>query len=297
MLSPGSDATVTEADPPMVVLAFDHRERNFSSVRPVGMSHDEIRAAKELIFDAFEALTRRGLRGVRPGIIVDEEFGASIARRAIANGVVVAMPVERASSTVFAFEHGDAFREHLRAFRPACAKALVRYRADDDPQVRTTQQARLRELSDFLSEEGIAFMLELLVGQGRRSTGGVPSVDATALCASMSELQDAGVRVDLWKVEGTGSLADAARIAGQAMQPDPRVRCVILGGGAPKEAVGHWLDVAAATPGFVGFAIGRNIWGESVAAWLDGTRTREQAIEEIASTCIGWALRYVGERI
>lgn len=294
MFSPERDATGLDEAPPLAVLAFDHRAHNFSSVRPAGMSRDEIIRSKELIFDAFEVMIAHGLEGVRPGIIVDEEFSGAIAQRAAASGLTIAMPVERANASTFAFEYGDAFRAHLRAFRPAYAKALVRYRTTDDRRVKQTQRERLRELSDFLAQEPIDFMLELIVG--RRGDDPGSSVDVDQLCAAMAELQDAGVRADLWKVEGTDSQEDAARIAAQAVRSDPRARCVVLGGGASGEVVGRWLDAAAATAGFAGFAIGRSIWGEPVAAWLDGSRTREQAIEEIASTCRRWALRYVGER-
>lgn len=295
MFSPEPGATVLDEEPPLAVLAFDHRARNFTSVRPAGMSEEEIRLSKELIFEAFEAMIDRGVDGVRPGLIIDEEFGASIARRAIDRGIAVAMPVERADESTFSFEYGDAFRQHLRAFRPACAKALVRYRTTDDLSAKRLQRRRLQELSDFLAGEAISFMLELIVG--RRTGDGADSVDVDQLCGSMAELQDAGVRVDLWKVEGAGSPVDAARIVAQAVQPDPRARCVVLGGGARAHVVEHWIDVAAATPGFAGFAIGRSIWGEPVTAWLAGARTQEQAVEEIASTCRRWALRYVGERI
>ena len=297
MFSPEPGATGVDDDTPIALLAFDHRERNFSSVRRTGMTHEEIRRSKELIFDAFAAVVEVGLQGVRPGIIIDEEFGASLARRAVERGIPVAMPVERASQDVFAFEYGSAFREHLRAFRPTFAKALVHYRVTDPVEDRRVQRERLRELSDFLAGEPIAFMLELIVGQRADGPDAIPTVDVDGLCASMAELQDAGVRVDVWKVEGSSSPDDAAQIVAQARLGDPHVRCVVLGAGASRDVVSRWLDVSAATPGFAGFAIGRSIWGESIVSWLDGTMRREQAIEEIASTCRRWAQRYVGERI
>ncbi|MDQ0615024.1 myo-inositol catabolism protein IolC [Microbacterium sp. W4I4] len=297
MFSPEPGAMGVDDDTPIALLAFDHRERNFSSVRPTGMTDDEIRRSKELIFDAFEVVVEGGLHGVRPGIIVDEEFGAPLARRAVESGIAVAMPVEKASQDVFTFEYGDAFREHLREFRPAFAKALVRYRVTDPADHRRIQRERLRELSDFVAGEPIALMLELIVGQRADGPDAIPTVDVDGLCASMAELQDAGVHVDVWKVEGTSSQEDAAQIVAQARLADANARCVVLGAGAPRDTVSRWLDVSAATPGYGGFAIGRSIWGESIVAWLDGTRRREQAIEEIASTCRRWAQQYVGERI
>ncbi|WP_043347685.1 2-deoxy-5-keto-D-gluconate 6-phosphate aldolase domain-containing protein [Beutenbergia cavernae] len=281
----------------MAVLAFDHRERAFSSVRAAGMTHAEIRRSKELIFDAFVAAIEGGLGGARPGVLIDEEFGASIARRVAALGLPVSMPVERASESVFTFEYGSDYRQHLLEFRPACAKALVHYRTTDAPETKRTQLGRLRELADFLAERSIAFMLELIVGQSDSADGEIPSVDVDELCGSMAEIQDAGVQVDMWKVEGISSREAAARVAGQAVVADPRATCVVLGAGAPNDVVGHWLDVAAATPGFSGFAIGRSIWGAPVAAWLDGRLAREEAVDQIASTYTSCTLRYMGARV
>lgn len=281
----------------MAVLAFDHRERAFASVRSAGMTREEIGLSKELVFEAFEAAVESGLAGVRPGVLIDEEFGAHIARRAAALGLLFSMPVERASESVFAFEYGPDFRQHLLEFRPACAKALVQYRTTDEPETKQTQLARLRELSEFLAAESIGFMLELIVGQSDGSAGEIPTVDVEELCGSMAEVQDAGIRVDMWKVEGISSQDNAARVAAQAVAADPQATCVVLGAGAPSDVVGHWLDVAAATPGFSGFAIGRSIWGRPVASWLDGKLARDEAVEQIASTYRACTLRYMGERV
>lgn len=279
---------------PWAILAFDHRERAFSSVRPAGMQHQQIREAKELIFDAFTAAVERGLGDARPGVLVDEEFGAPIARRASALGFAVSMPVERASEAVLAFEYGESFREHVLEFRPACAKALVHYKTTDTAETKQTQLSRLRELSEFLVAESIDFMLELIVGTTTDASGGAPTVDVDMLCDSMADMQEAGVQVDLWKVEGIASHAAAGRVAEQARASDDRSRCLILGAGAPTEVVEGWLDVAASTSGFSGFAIGRSIWGGPVAAWLDGRLARDEAVDQIASTYRSCTLRYVG---
>lgn len=285
---------VGDVELPWAVLAFDHRERAFASVRAAGMDSRQIRRSKELIFDAFTRAVEQGLDHVRPGILVDEEFGAPIARRASALGHAVSMPVERAAEPVFTFEYGETYREHLLEFRPRCAKALVRYSTTDPSGTKRTQLARLRDLSDFLAGQPIDFMLELIVGPMRRERADIPTVDVEKLCASMAEVQDAGVEVDLWKVEGMSTQESATRVAEQAWAGNDRARCVVLGAGAPPDVVGHWLDVAASTSGFDGFAIGRSIWGKPVAAWLDGSVTRMEAVEKIASTYRSCTLRYKG---
>jgi len=285
------------AEQPLAVLAFDHRERAFGSVRSNGMTHEEIRRSKELIFEAFQTAVARGVGRVRPGILVDEQFGSHVARRAIAAGVAVSMPVERAFAPELTFEYGDDYREHLREFRPVCAKALVHYRTTDAPVIKRNQLARLRELAGFLAEESILFMLELIVGQAAGSDGEIPTADADELCASMADVQAAGVHVDLWKVEGLSTQVAAARVAAQARSVHPPASCVVLGAGARHDVVDHWLDIASATPGFSGFAIGRSIWGGSIASWLDGDLSRAAAIDQIASAYRSYAHRYAGVEV
>lgn len=282
---------------PLAFLAFDHRERAFSSVHPGGMTHEQIGDAKALIYEAFTTAAGLGLGDVRPGILVDEQFGAEIARRAIADGVLVSMPVERANERVFTFEYGDDYREHLLEFRPAFAKVLVHHRTTDQAQAKATQLGRLRELSEFLTAQSIDFMCELIVGMGSDEVDGVPSVDVDALCASIAEFQQAGVRVTTWKVEGVAAGDGAARIAAQAAASDLPATCVVLGAGEAPDVVEHWLDVAAGTPGYIGFAVGRSFWGDAVSGWLDGRLTREDAVDQIASLYRSCTLRYMGAEV
>ncbi|WP_162458381.1 2-deoxy-5-keto-D-gluconate 6-phosphate aldolase domain-containing protein [Pseudactinotalea terrae] len=279
---------------PLAFLAFDHRERAFGSVRPGGMNHEQIQDSKRLIYEAFGRAVDLGLGDVRPGILVDEQFGAGIAQRAIADGVLVAMPVERANEQVFTFEYGADYQEHLLQFRPSCAKVLIQHRTTDPADDKLTQLTRLRELSEFLAAQSIDFMCELIVGMGEESLDGVPSVDVDALCASMAEIQAAGVLVTMWKVEGVASREGAERIAAQAAASDHPATCMVLGAGAAPSTVEHWLAVAAGTPGYIGFAVGRSFWGEAVSAWLDGRLSREDAIESIASIYRACTLRYMG---
>lgn len=278
---------------PLAFMAFDHRERAFSAVRPAGMTHEQIRDSKALIYEAFTRAVERGLEGVRPGILVDEQFGAEIARKALADGVLVSMPVERANQKVFTFEYGEQYREHLLAFRPQCAKVLIHHRVTDPPEEKALQLSRLRELSEFLAAHSIDFMCELIVGLEGESDE-VPSVDVDALCASMAELQQAGVLVTTWKVEGVASGEGAERIAAQAAAVDRAAGCVVLGAGQAPAVVDTWLDVASGTPGYIGFAVGRSFWGRAISDWLDGRVSREETVESIAALYRSCTLHYTG---
>ncbi len=153
---------------PLYLLAFDHRgsfERDlFDAPRPVP---DEIRArivdAKEVIYEAFVEATERGVPLDAVGILVDEQYGASVARKVISAGHVLAMPVEKSGQPEFDFEYGDDFGAHIERFDPTFAKVLVRYNPEGEAALNRSQTDRLARLSKWLHDRDRHFLFELLV--------------------------------------------------------------------------------------------------------------------------------------
>ena len=101
---------------------------------------------------------------------------------------------------------------------------------------------------------------------------------------AIEEIQDFGVEVDIWKIEGVDAREDAEMLAQQTRRGEGRegVVCVLLGRGASDEKVDQWLRVAAPVEGFVGFAIGRSIWWDALKGFLDSALEREAAAQQIA---------------
>ena len=56
----------------------------------------------------------------------------------------------------------------------------------------------------------------------------------------------------------------------------------MLGRGASDDKVDEWLRAGSGLPGYVGFAIGRSIWGEPLQGFIDGDLSREQAAAKTA---------------
>src|SRR6266480_7101738 len=95
-------------------------------------------------------------------------------------------------------------------------------------------------------------------------------------------MQDTGIEVDVWKIEGVDERSDAEMLAEQTRAGGrDGVVCVLLGRGADDEKVDHWLTQAAPVDGFVGFAIGRSIWGDPLKGFIGGSLERENAAEQI----------------
>src|SRR5262249_20281888 len=100
---------------------------------------------------------------------------------------------------------------------------------------------------------------------------------------AIQELQDGDVDPDLWKVEGLARREDCERaLAAARAGGRDDVGCIVLGRGEDDRKVREWLEVAAPVPGVVGFAIGRTVFWDPLAAWKSKRATRDQTVAEIA---------------
>jgi 5-dehydro-2-deoxygluconokinase len=284
-------------DGKLYILAFDHRG---SFVKRFGVEGDptsqdlqRFADGKHLIFEGVEAALDRGADPSVTGALVDEQFGgpARVPEEARARGIKLAMPVEKSGQKEFDFEYGDDFSAHIERYDPDFSKVLVRYNPDGDAEMNQRQAERLRRLSDWLHENDRRLLFELLVPAEEPQ---LASVDGDAdrydaelrpelMCRTIAELQDAGIESDVWKIEGVDQRADCERIAAQCRTGGrDGVACVVLGRGADEAKVDHWLREAAPVEGYIGFAIGRSIWGEPLQAFLDGSTSREDAAAKVA---------------
>jgi myo-inositol catabolism protein IolC len=281
---------------PLYILAFDHRESFKKLVGVKGEpSPDErrrISEAKRVIFDGFERALGEGAPREACGILVDEEFGAEIARIARSKGYLLAMPVEKSGQKEFDFEYGEAFGEHIEAFDPTFAKVLVRYNPEGDEGLNRRQAQKLRRLTDWLHARGRRFLFELLVPPEEHQLAAVGGdvgrydreIRPRLMVAAIRALQEAGVEPDVWKIEGLEDRADCERVAVQVRGGGrDTVSCVVLGRGADEAAVVRWLRAGAGVPGYIGFAIGRTIWHDPLQGYLEGTADREEAARQVAA--------------
>ena len=284
-------------DGKLYILAFDHRgsftKRFGVEGEPTPDDLQRFSDGKLLIFEGIEAALERGADPAVTGALVDEQFGApaEVPQKAKAGGIKLAMPVEKSGQKEFDFEYGDDFGAHIERFDPDFSKVLVRYNPDGDAEMNGRQAERLRRLSDWLHESDRKLLFELLVpaeeAQLESVDGDSDRYDAELrpdlMIRAITELQGAGVEADVWKIEGVDERADCERIAAQC-RADGRdgVVCVVLGRGADDEKVDHWLRQGAPVDGYVGFAIGRSIWGDPLKGWVDGDLPREDAASQIA---------------
>jgi myo-inositol catabolism protein IolC len=285
-------------DGKLYFLAFDHRgsfQKKMFGIEedPTAEETERIADAKHLIYEGMVKAAETGaVAADQEGVLVDEQFGSDVPTLAKERGLKLAMPVEKSGQNEFDYEYGEQFGEHIEKFDPDFSKVLVRYNPEDDAELNRRQLERLKRLADWLHDNGRKFLFELLVpatdAQLEAADGDTDRYDAEQrpelMRQAIAAIQDFGIEVDIWKIEGVDAREDAEMLARQTRAGEGRegVVCVLLGRGASDEKVDHWLRQAAPVEGFVGFAIGRSIWWDALKGYLDGSLEREAAAEKIA---------------
>jgi myo-inositol catabolism protein IolC len=284
-------------DGKLYILAFDHRgsfQKKMFGIEgePTPEETATITDAKKLIFEGMEKAVERGLDASSAGVLVDEQFGGDIPQLAPRHGLSLTMPAEKSGQDEFDFQYGDDFPAHIEKYDLLATKVLVRYNPEGDRAMNERQTARLKRLADWLHANDRKFLFELLVPgephQLEAVGGDSDRYDAELrpelMRRAIEALQDAGVEVDIWKIEGVDAREDAQMLAEQSRKGPGRenVKNVLLGRGASDEKVDHWLREAAPVDGFIGFAIGRSIWWNALKGFLDGNLERAAAAEQIA---------------
>jgi len=294
-------------DGKLYILAFDHRgsfQKKMFGIEgdPTPEQTATIADAKKLIFEGMELAVERGVDPQATGVLVDEQFGGDIPKLAREHGLKLAMPVEKSGQDEFDFQYGAQFGEHIESHDPDFSKVLVRYNPDGDEEMNRRQLGRLKELADWLHDHDRKFLFELLVpaedAQLESVGGDTDRYDAELrpelMRRAIEEIQDHGIEVDIWKIEGVDAREDAETLAEQTRRGDGRenVVCVLLGRGASDDKVDHWLQQAAPVEGFIGFAIGRSIWWDALKGFLGDDLDRSTATQQVADNYLRFVQVY-----
>jgi myo-inositol catabolism protein IolC len=293
-------------DQQLYILAFDHRgsfQKKFFGIEgdPDPEQTAMIADAKHLIFEGLQQAVTAGADASLTGVLVDEQFGGSVPEEARAQGLKLAMPAERSGQSMFDFQYGEDFGKHIESFDPDFTKVLVRYNPDGDAAANSEQLTKLKRLSDWLHQHERKFLFELLVPaedqQLQAVDGDSERYDAELrpelMRRTIAAIQDAGIEVDIWKIEGVDERSDCEMLVAQARAGGREdVVCVVLGRGADDAKVDHWLTQAAPVDGFIGFAIGRSIWWEPLKAYVDGKIERAAGARKIAENYLRFVAVY-----
>src|ERR1700728_4220684 len=280
---------------PLFILAMDQRS-SFAKLFGLEENADEaglakMRDAKLMIYEGLHQAAASDLEMGRAGVLVDKQLGSEVARRAKADGLVLAMPIEKSGTKLFELEYGEHYPEHLASYDPDFFKVLVRYNPADEASDRKAQIERLAKVSAWAGSTGWRWLFELLVPPTREQLAqnedqlhfdreSRPGLTAEAISA----FSKGRVHPTVWKLEGYETTEGAEEVLlAVAAQADGPSECIVLGRNALMEQVEHWLSVAAPLPGYAGFAVGRSIWMAALQDLLAGRIDRDDAVATIAS--------------
>jgi len=293
-------------DQTLYILAFDHRgsfQKKFFGIEgePDAEQTAIIADAKHLIFEGLLQAVAAGADPSVTGVLVDEQFGSTVPAEARERGLKLAMPAERSGQNTFDFQYGEDFGAHIERFDPDFTKVLVRYNPDGEADANREQLGKLKRLSDWLKSHDRKFLFELLVpaepAQLESVGGDSDRYDSELrpelMRRTIAEIQDAGIEVDVWKIEGVDRRSDCEMLVAQARGGGrDGVTCIVLGRGADDAKVDHWLTQAAPVNGFIGFAIGRSIWWDPLKAYVDGKIERSAGARTIAENYLRFVAVY-----
>lgn len=281
----------------LLVLPFDHRgsfqSKMFGFKAPLTPEQlAEVSSYKDIIFEGFEKAVKSGLPKEIMGVLVDEQFGENVIRRAKSGGFTVCICVEKSGQDEFDFEYPN-YQEHIEKVQPDLIKVLVRYNPEDEPALNERQATKLAELSRYLEKVNKKYMFELLVpptaDQLKRCGGDKAVYDVkirpTLMVNAIKELQNRGIEADVWKLEGLDNREDFEKVCAAAIAGGRTdVGCIVLGRGENEAKVREWLKVGANVKGVIGFAVGRTVFWEPLKLYREKKCTREEASQMMATT-------------
>jgi myo-inositol catabolism protein IolC len=294
----------------LLILSFDHRasftEKMFGikNRQPTPEEKLKIENFKKIIFAGFRLAVYADFPQKIAGLLVDEEFGASILKEAKKDGFNFAMPVEKSGQDEFDFEYGEKYNQHIEAFDPTFVKVLVRYNPAGDSAMNQRQLKRLNLLSAYLQRTNRPFIFELIVpatpGQLSDVGGSKEAYDQTVrpklMVECLEQIQAAGVEPAIWKLEGVDNPEDAKALVAQAQNGGRKAGIITLGRGESKEHVQKWLTVGAKIPGVIGFAVGRTIFWDPLTEYKAGKISKEEAARKIAQTYVEFTQLWMNEK-
>lgn len=270
------------------MLAFDHVVE-FDDIFVAGdeATSEEValtQRCKKVVLKGLRKAATHGVPLENVALLADERYGAEVMDEAREAGIAFSMPVDAPLGGVVLMEN---WQQHLARYKPTWAKPLLWYNVEGDRAKNAEQLRSTKVLQDWLQANDQKMLLEFLIPaephQVEATAGDVGRYQAEFLprliTAAMEEVYAAGIRPDVWKiegvptVEGTKAIGDFAKGTG--------ADCLVLGRGADAATVGQWLSLAGATDGYRGFAVGRTIWQQPVIDWK-GDRDDDRLIEEVS---------------
>lgn len=220
----------------LYVLPFDHRS-GFAKLLGFEepLTEDQVQTIKDYKHIIYQAIFRSKVPKDESAVLVDEVYGFDILKDATTQGLVTMQTVEKSGQERLDFEYGDEYKEHLLSIIPTYAKVLIRYDVNQD---NSDQIDKLKELSLFVHANNIGLLIEPLMQSDLDKSVYDMENRYKDVIRMISDIQDAGIEADVWKIEGFYSKEQYEAVA-EVAKRDGRedIKIIILGRNETKEHV------------------------------------------------------------
>lgn len=266
----------------MRVFAFDHRMQLQDLP---GADAKKIGAFKELCLQAASRV-QAGRPGY--GILCDNRLGRTALHAAAETGLWIGRPVEWPGSRPLRLEPELGLDFGGLAEWPLAhvVKVLCFYHPDDPADLKAEQEATVARLFAAARRNRLEFLLEVIPSKAG-------PVDDMTTARVIRRFYEIGVFPDWWKLEPMRSEAAWAHAVQAVTDNDPHTRgIVVLGLGESEAALAESFALAAKFDLVKGFAVGRTIFAEAAAGYMEGRIGAEEAIATMAANyerlCVLW---------
>lgn len=263
------------------MLAADHRWQweEFCDARSI--PRERIKDVKRLAGDGFVLAREKSAAARDSGaLLIDEQYSSAVIANLLDAGITVGTPAEKAGAIPLAWAT-DPFSDALTG---SFVKVLARHRTDDAGEMQAEQWTKLEALHAWCNAAGKPLVLEVLVARKGEPEDEFEASGRPAMLAGfIAEAYRRGLTPAFWKIEGTLA-AEGARVIDAAIAARPACRQIILGKAADLSTIDRWFAACAGSATASGFAIGRSVFWQPSAAFLEGKMTADDAAAAIAGT-------------
>jgi 5-dehydro-2-deoxygluconokinase len=257
--------------PSLMALAIDHR-----------IQLEALAGDQQHRIPAFKALAVKSAVKVangRPGfgMLLDDKYGRD-ALFAAPKNFWIARPLELPGSRPLRFEFSQDVGGRLIEWPvDHCLKVLCFYHPDDPAELKQEQIETLRAAYDAARKVGREILIEIIASKNG-------AIADTTTATALTELYDAGLKPDWWKLEPQQTAAAWNNVDQVIETRDPLCRGVVmLGLEAPMETLRKSFAAAKASRTVRGFAVGRTIFADAAKAWFAGSMSDEAAVADMAA--------------
>jgi myo-inositol catabolism protein IolC len=298
-----------EPDDHLIVAAVDHRFDFVADLvgdratEPSAASLEQAAELKGIVLAAIATAIEDGLPKSNLAVWSETTLGEASLLRARGMSVTTIASVERPGPQHFRFHSALEFTESLHRIGATYAGARINHNIEGDLAESEAHLRSLRRLSEISRTEGPPLILELCIPPTRSQMKNLSGVEEwmndfrpAVLLETLRTLQDSGVEPAIWAFAPPLDPIAASAVTAQAYTDD-RVDTRVLftvGTDPDQDEAGmeRVIGLAARTDGVSGLVLGPAIYASSLAPYIAGETTRDEAISAICERVGAIASQY-----